>query len=208
MKKEKVRIGLRREAFNKMEQMHPHQIMLYVALIGSSVLFLFLVVAFTASQPENSNFLKIEFPKFFVVSTVLMLLSSFSVSKIIPAYEKDELEELKKWLGITFLLGLAFATSQFLGWRELQENQILFSGVRSGAYLYVITGLHVVHVLAILLYAVRLLVKCNKVSLDAVQSLIYCTNPYQKIRFKMLTDFWHFVDVLWILLFFYLLFSF
>ena len=188
--------------------MHPHQIMLYVALIGSSVLFLFLVVAFTASQPANGNFLKIEFPKFFVVSTVLMLLSSFSVSKIIPAYERDELEELKKWLGITFLLGLAFATSQFLGWRELQENQILFSGARSGAYLYVITGLHVVHVVAILLYAVRLLVKCNKVSLDAVQSLIYCTNPYQKTRFKMLTDFWHFVDVLWLLLFFYLLFSF
>ena len=193
MKKEKVKIDLRRETFKKVEQMHPHQIMLYVALIGSSVLFLFLVVAFTASRPTNSDFLKIEFPKFFVVSTVLMLLSSFSVSKIIPAYEKDELEKLKKWLGITFLLGLTFATSQFLGWRELQENQILFSGVRSGAYLYVITGLHVVHVVAILLYAVRLLVKCNKVSLDAVQ---------------MLTDFWHFVDVLWLLLFFYLLFSF
>tara|TARA_R110000823_G_scaffold284631_1_gene403002 strand:- start:365741 stop:366367 length:627 start_codon:yes stop_codon:yes gene_type:complete len=208
VKKEKVKIDLRRETFKKVEQMHPHQIMLYVALIGSSVLFLFLVVAFTASRPTNSDFLKIEFPKFFVVSTVLMLLSSFSVSKIIPAYEKDELEKLKKWLGITFLLGLTFATSQFLGWRELQENQILFSGVRSGAYLYVITGLHVVHVVAILLYAVRLLVKCNKVSLDAVQSLIYCTNPYQKIRFKMLTDFWHFVDVLWLLLFFYLLFSF
>ena len=199
---------MRREAFNKMEQMHPHQIMLYVALIGSSVLFLFLVVAFTASQPASSDFLKIEFPKYFVVSTVLMLLSSFSVSKIIPAYEKDELEEVKKWLGITFLLGTAFAASQFLGWRELQENQILFGGRRSGAYLYVITGLHVIHVLAILIYAVRLLLKCNKVSLDAVQSLIYCTNPYQKIRFKMLTDFWHFVDVLWLLLFFYLLFSF
>ncbi|MGW8123425.1 cytochrome c oxidase subunit 3 [Roseivirga echinicomitans] len=208
MKKEKAKTGLRREAFTKVEQMHPHQIMLYLALIGSTVLFLFLVVAFTASKSATTDFLKIEFPKFFVVSTVLMLLSSFSVSKIIPAYENDELEELKKWLGITFLLGLAFATSQFLGWRELQVNEILFSGDRSAAYLYVITGLHVTHVIAILLYAVRLLVKCNKVSLDAVQSLIYCTTPYQKIRFKMLTDFWHFVDVLWLLLFFYLLFSF
>lgn len=208
MKKEKARIDLRREAFKKMEEMHQHQVMLYVSLIGSSVLFVFLMVAFAASKPAVMDFLKIEFPKFFMVSTVVMLFSSYSVGKIIPAYESDDLEALKKWLGITFLLGLTFAACQFLGWRELQKNEILFSGVRSAAYLYVITGLHVIHVVAILMYLARLLVKCNRVSLDAVQSLIYSTNPYQKIRFKMLVDFWHFVDVLWILLFFYLLFSF
>ena len=208
MKKEKAKMDLRREAFKKMEGLHQHQVMLYVALIGSSVLFLFLMAAFATSKPAVMAFLKIDFPKFFMVSTVLMLFSSFSVVKIIPAYEKDDLEELKKWLGITFLLGLAFAACQFLGWRELQKNEILFSGARSAAYLYVITGLHVVHLVAILLYLVRLLVKCNRASLDAVQGLIYSTNPYQRVRFKMLIDAWHFVDVLWILLFFYLLFSF
>lgn len=208
MKKEKVKFDLKREAFKKMEQLHPHQLMLYISLVGSGIIFLFMVVAFTASSPEAFSFMKIDFPKSFVVSTFVILLSSFTASKIIPAYEKDDFDELKKWLGITFLLGFIFATAQFLGWRELQQNNILFSGDRSGAYLYIVSGLHVVHVGAILIYLLSLLLKCHKVSLDAVQRLLYVTNPYQKVRFKILVDFWHFVDVLWVLLFFYLLFSF
>lgn len=191
-----------------MEKLHPHQMMLYVGLIGSAVIFLFMMVAFAASKPLAADFVKIQFPKSFMVSTVLMLVSSFTASRIVPAFERDDMEQLKKWLGITFLLGLAFATFQFLGWRELQEHDILFSGNRSGAYLYVISGLHVVHVAAILIYLLVLLLRCHKTSLDAVRHLVYITNPYQKIRFKILADFWHFIDVLWLILFFYLLFSF
>jgi cytochrome c oxidase subunit 3 len=208
VKKAKVRYSLKKEVFNKMEQMHQHQLMVYISLIGSSIIFLFLIVAFTASRPAAFDFLKIDFPKSFVVSTIFMLISSFTASKIIPAYEKDEIEELKSWLGITFLLGLSFAAMQFLGWRELQKSNILFSGDRSGAYLYVISGLHILHIGAILIYLLVLLLKCHKVSLDVVQRLMYVTNPYQKIRFRILVDFWHFVDVLWVVLFFYLLFSF
>ncbi|PIQ50406.1 MAG: cytochrome C oxidase subunit III [Cytophagales bacterium CG12_big_fil_rev_8_21_14_0_65_40_12] len=208
MKKEKVKFDLKKEAFRKMEQMHPHQLMLYISLIGSSIIFLFMIVAFTASRPPAFDFLKIDFPKSFVVSTIIMLISSYTASKIIPAYENDEIEALKNWLGVTFLLGLAFAAMQFLGWRELQKSNILFSGDRSGAYLYVISGLHVLHVGVVLIYLLRLLLKCHKVSLDLVQRLLYVTNPYQKVRFKILVDFWHFIDALWILLFFYLLFSF
>lgn len=203
-----MRYSLKREAFKKMEQMHQHQLMVYIGLIGSSIIFLFMIVAFTASRLPTFDFLKIDFPKSFVVSTIIMLISSFTASKIIPAFEKDEIEELKNWLGITFLLGLTFAAMQFLGWRELQKSNILFSGDRSGAYLYVISGLHVLHVGVILIYLLWLLLKCHKVSLDVVQRLMYVTNPYQKIRFKILVDFWHFIDALWILLFFYLLFSF
>jgi len=34
------------------------------------------------------------------------------------------------------------------------------------------------------------------------------TNPYQRIRLEMLTTYWHFIDILWVGLFFYFLFSF
>lgn len=191
-----------------MEQMHPHEIILFVAMIGSGILFFFLLVAFAVSMPTEVNFIRMEFPKSFIVSTFVMLLSSFSVAKVLPLYNADNQEELKKWLGITFLLGLAFSTLQFLGWRELQSHQILFSGERSGAYLYVLSGLHVAHVAGILFYLLHLLMQCHKTSKDAVKELLYATNPYQKVRFKLLTSAWHFVDVVWVVIFFYFLFSF
>ncbi|MHA7099625.1 cytochrome c oxidase subunit 3 [Roseivirga pacifica] len=208
MPQEKKRVSLRRETFKKMEELHPHQIILFVAMVGSGILFFFLLVAFAVARPPQLELIRMEFPKSFVVSTFVMLLSSFSVAKVLPMYKADNQEELKKWLGITFLLGLAFSTLQFLGWRELQSHQILFSGERSGAYLYVLSGLHVAHVLGIMVYLLYLLMQCHKTSKDAVKELLYATNPYQKVRFKLLTSAWHFVDVVWVVVFFYFLFSF
>jgi len=208
MATQKEKLDLRKEAFKRMEEMHPHQILLYVSMIGSGVIFLFMIVAFTVSRPEQLDFFKIEFPKSFIISTLIILSSSFTVAKVYPAYLADDLEEVKKWLGITFLLGLLFAVLQFTGWQELQAKNILFNGERSGAYLYVVSGMHVLHMVGVIAFALYLLLEAHKVSKDAVQHLIYATNPYQKIKFKMLNDFWHFVDVLWIVLFIYFLFSF
>jgi len=208
MKRAKNRLDLKKEAFKRIEEMHPHMVLLYVGMIGSGIIFLFTIVAFTVSRPENGEFLKIDFPKSFIVSTLVMLSSSFSISKVLPAFQRDDLDEVKKWLGITLLLGLVFSAAQVTGWRELQSNNIFFSGQRTGAYLYVISGLHVIHVLGVLIYLVSLLMECHKTSKDVVKHLLYATNPYQKVKFKILTDFWHFTDAAWIVLFFYFLFSF
>lgn len=208
MPTKKKDLDLRKEAFKRMEQMHPHLILLYVSMIGSGVIFLFMIVAFSVSKPEQLDFLKIEFPKSFILSTLVLLSSSFTVAKVYPAYLNDDIEELKKWLGITFLLGLLFSTLQFTGWQELQAKNILFNGERSGAYLYVISGMHVLHMVGVLTFCLYLLMEAHNTSKDAVKHLMYATNPYQKIKFRLLNDFWHFVDVLWILLFIYFLFSF
>ena len=71
-----------------------------------------------------------------------------------------------------------------------------------------LSGLHVAHVLGIMVYLLYLLMQCHKTSKDAVKELLYATNPYQKVRFKLLTSAWHFVDVVWVVVFFYFLFSF
>lgn len=208
MKKEKLGLNLRKEAFRRMESMHPHVLLLYVSMIGAAIIFLFTVVAFTVSRPENTDFLNINFPKSFIVSSFVLLISSYTVTRVLPAFEKDNLDEVKKWLGLTLLLGVVFFVSQITGWRELQSYDILFSGHRSGAYLYVISGLHVFHVVGVMIYAVVLLMECHKTSLDPVKQLLYSTNPYQRIKFKIFTEAWHFVDAVWIVLFFYFLFSF
>ena len=126
MKRAKDKLDFRKEAFKRIEEMHPHMVLLYVSMIGSGVIFLFTIVAFTASRPENLEFLKIDFPKSFIVSSFIMLTSSFTISRVLPAFEKDDMEEVKKWLGVTLLLGLVFSAAQIIGWRELQSNNIFF----------------------------------------------------------------------------------
>ena len=208
MKQTKESLKLKREAFRRIEQIHPHLAFLYISMIGSAIIFGFTMIAFTVSKPATADFFKIDFPKSFIVSSFLLMLSGYTVAKVLPAFESDKPEEIKKWLGLTLLLGLVFSAAQLTGWRELQADNILFSGQDSGAYLYVISGLHVIHVVGAILYGLALLTECHKKTKDVVKHLLYATNPYQKIKFKMLRDFWHFIDAVWIVLFFYFLFSF
>jgi len=208
MRREKERLNLRKEAFKKMEQMHPHEVLVYVSMVGSTVIFFFTILAFTVSKPLDADFFRFEFPKSFIVSTVVLLVSNYTVTKVLPHYLNDDLDGLKKWLGITFLLGLVFACFQISGWKELQAHNILFTGERSGAYLYVISGLHVIHMAGVMGFLLYLLLESHRVSKDVVKHLMYSTNPYQKVKFRILSNCWHFVDAVWVAIFFYFLFSF
>lgn len=195
-------------AITRLEKLHPHKTILYLAIFGSSLVFLFMVASFTASHQEPGAFINFEFPKAFVVSLVLLLLSSYTMTKVLPAFLRDDLNVVKNSLGITLLLGVAFTISQYVGWSELYHSGIYLSGRASGAYLYIISGLHVLHLAAGLVFLTLVYTQLSSISRDPVKALILVTNPYQKVKLEMLTIYWHFVDVLWLLLFFYFLFSF
>ena len=50
-------------------------------------------------------------------------------------------------LGIALVLGFAFMISQYLGWVKLVGMGIYLVGNPSGSFLYVLTGLHLAHLL-------------------------------------------------------------
>lgn len=191
----------------RLEKIHPHKMLLYLSIFGSSLIFLFMITAYTFSRPED-DLINFSMPKSFIVSLVLLLLSSFFISKVLPAFKKDNIKEVKRSLEMTLLLGLAFTISQYVGWYEMNRSGIYLSGEGSGAYLYVISGLHVLHLAAGLAFLTLTYTKVSTTSRDPVKALIMVTNPYQRIRLEMLATYWHFIDILWVGLFFYFLFSF
>lgn len=197
----------RETAMARLEKVHPHKMLLYLAIFGSSLVFLFMITAYTFSGPKES-FINFTMPKSFVVSLVILLLSSFAISKALPAFKKDKVKEVKRSIEIALLLGLIFTVSQYVGWYELNSSGIHLTGRNSGAYLYIISGLHVLHLAGGLVFLTLAYTKITTVSRDPVKRLITITNPYERIRLEMLVTYWHFIDILWIVLFFYFLFSF
>lgn len=194
--------------FQRIERMHPHKMLLYLTIIGSSLIFLFMVIAYTMSKPQAAFSEGFSMPKAFICSTVLLLYSGFCATKLLPAYLNDDVNRLKKILLLTLVLGLAFAFCQYLGWLELKESGIYFSGKASGSFLYVLTGLHVFHLLVGLGFLSYLCIYSFWVAKDPVRSLIMVTNPYQKIKLQIFSVYWLFLDIVWLFLFFYFLFLF
>jgi cytochrome c oxidase subunit 3 len=191
-----------------MEKFHPYKTLLFFGLVGSTVLFMtmafiFVVTVNKAGPPES-----FQVPKSFSVSTILILVSSFSLAGCVNYFRTDAMKELKLSLIVTVIAGLLFCFSQAWGLKKMIDSGLFNSTNVGVAYLYVITGMHFLHVAGGLLYLTVLTFRAHNSSGDMVKSLLYFSDESQLTRLQLTSIYWHFVDVLWILLFFMFLFSF
>jgi cytochrome c oxidase subunit 3 len=101
-------------------------------------------------------------------------------------------------VAVTFILGIAFVAFQWLGFKELWDNQgvIFRQAVGAGQFMYVIFGLHAIHVLGGIIALMIMFIK----------AFAGKTKLYSAVPVEVAATYWHFVDLLWIyLLVFFLL---
>lgn len=182
--------------FERVEKMHPYKMIFILSLLGSTLIFLFLLFSFFMSLGNEGN-KDIEIPAVFVLSTILIGASSFMIHPIHSLFKAEEIPSLLTALRFTFFLGLGFALCQFLGWKALRESEVLFSSQVSASFLYVLTGLHALHFLAAHTYLGFLIFQTQNISKDPVKYLIAETNPFWHLKYELLTKGWHFLGILW-----------
>jgi cytochrome c oxidase subunit 3 len=187
----------------RLEEMHPQQLLLIFGLIGILLLFVVLLFAYTytiiVSEVTFSNH---SFPKSFIFSLIIIGLSSFILQSCFEAFRKEDLKKIYKSLSITLFLGLCFFVTQFLGWKQLWESGIFFNGKAVGSYLYLLSGLHALHLLGGMVFLLIFMFQISDKEKDEVKKLVYITNPYELFKLKMLAFYWHTMGVLWGVLFF------
>ncbi|MGI4737912.1 MAG: cytochrome c oxidase subunit 3 [Janthinobacterium lividum] len=189
-------------AFSRIERVPPLLMLLYVALLGITMLFVTLVALYVASRAQSAVPTGLHpFPRYFSLSTVVLLVSSYTLAQVPRLYRADDLAGLARCLGATLLLGCVFSGLQVQGWRELVQQGVLFTGERSGTFVYVISGLHVAHILAGLVFMLVQLLRTLHANRDGVRTLVFIRNPYQLRQLRALLTYWHFIDVLWVALF-------
>ena len=90
----------------------------------------------------------------------------------------------------TLVLGVLFIVFQVLGFQQLWEKQVTLTKSVSYSFMYVIVGLHAVHVAGGLIALIVLFAKAFSTK----------TRTYNSIPVELVSTYWHFVDVLWIYL--------
>jgi cytochrome c oxidase subunit 3 len=194
--------------FQKLENLHPYETMLYLGMLGSGLIFLFLSVAFLISGLNQLEGLNHRVPMAFLASTLIIILSGYSASKMRLYYLEEDTIKLQGALRNTLILGMFFTIAQVLGWMELTNMGINFTGMPSGSFLYVLSGIHIFHLIGAMIFAVMMWVQLRKNQRDQIKNLVLLTNPYEKMRIRLFTRYWHFMDVIWLILFFLFVLSF
>lgn len=194
--------------FQRIENLHPYETLLYLGMFGSGLIFLFLTVAFLFSGLDQLGGLNQKIPLSFLLSTFLLVISGYTATRMRIFYQEERTQKVVDSLRNTLLLGLVFTLLQVSGWIELEAMGISLQGIPSGSFLYVLTGIHIFHLVGAMIFAVILWVQLKKNQADEIKHLILLTNPFEKMRIRLFTVYWQFMDGIWLILFLLFVLSF
>jgi cytochrome c oxidase subunit III len=172
--------------------------LLYLSMGSMVMLFAAFTSAYVVRQ-QKGDWLQFDLPQIFYISTAVILVSSVTMNWALSAIKKNDLSGLKKASGITLLLGFLFIVCQVVGWNVLYDQKIVFAGKysnASGSFFYVLTLMHLLHLIGGIMALFVVWIK-------SIQGKYSSENL---LGVRLCSIFWHFLDILWIYLFLFLLF--
>ena len=175
---------------------HPYQFYLWGGLGSIVMMFAGLTSAYIVKKSQ-ANWLDFDLPNIFLVSTGVILLSSFTIQMAVKKFKEQNENQYRGFLAITAIFGILFIVLQIQGFMQLEANSIALTGARSNSaasFLFVITGLHLLHVLAGVIALIVVSLKAFSAKNDQINDL----------PVKLVSNYWHFVDILWVYLFVFL----
>ncbi len=175
------------------KRIHPHKFTLWVAMGSIVMMFAALTSAYIVKK-NQSSWLEFDLPRIFWLSTVVILTSSVTIHLAKKAFEAREMGRYRTLVTVTAALGVLFLVCQVIGFSDLESRNIALVGARSNSaasFLFVITGLHMLHVLGGVIALLVLFIRAFSLRVK----------NYSVLPIELVGTYWHFVDLLWIYLF-------
>jgi len=179
-------------------KIHPLKFALWIGMASITMMFGAFTSAYIVRQAQG-NWLEFELPQIFFVSTIVLLVSSLTLHTSYKSFVQQQETKYKTLLVISLILGIAFLMLQYQGWMNLFSIGIDLKGNPSGAFLYVLTGIHALHILGGL--------AAMLVGVLTAYSRKYKVTQRRKTNFELTLQYWHFVDFLWVYLLIFLYLS-
>lgn len=126
--------------------MHPKKFALWIFIASVLMIFAALTSAYIVRQADG-NWMLFDLPDSFWITSVIILASSVTMHWAYWSAKKDNLEATKLAISLTSVLGLAFLIGQYIAWGDLVERNVYFVGNPSGSFVYVLSGLHGLHII-------------------------------------------------------------
>lgn len=135
----------------------------------------------------------LHFPSILWLSTALVICVSFTMSRAVAAVRRERRGSFLAWLTASLVLAVGFLVVQTPAMIGLlaEHQQFRSAGLFLYGLVFILILLHALHVLGGMIALVR-------VRLQAARG-VYDHEHYQPVRHTAM--YWHFLDVIWIIMF-------
>ena len=174
----------------------PKKFVVWLFVVSSTIMFggwTSYYIVFSASKGKGHGLV---LPDAFMYSTAVLVASSVFLFLASRALRNGERGFQQLFLWITLALGVVFGVLQFQAWSSLyQSGAALINNNAAISLIYVVSGFHLLHILAGICFILNSLVGSYK-DIPADKAIY---------RQEITSIFWHFIDILWIYLYVFLL---
>jgi cytochrome c oxidase subunit 3 len=174
----------------------PKKFVLWLFVVSSTIMFggfTSYYIVFAASKGKGHGLV---LPDAFMYSTAILLLSSLALFLATKALRNNNKPVQRLFLWITLGLGLIFGYLQYQGWVGLYASgAVMINNNAAISMIYIVSGFHLLHILGGICFILNSLFGTYK-ELSPEKALY---------RQQIASIFWHFIDILWIYLYVFLL---
>lgn len=180
-----------------MQSLKARKFLMWLFIISSFMMFAALTSGFIVYTEGNAERgIKVLLPKAFIYSTVIIMISSITMHLAYLSAKKLDFGKQKLYTFLTILLGIGFFFSQYNAWAVLTNSGAYFVNYNaSQSFIYVFTGAHLLHIFAGIIMLVY----------SYIGKIRNITQVRNLFRLEVTSIFWHFIDILWIYLYVFLL---
>jgi cytochrome c oxidase subunit 3 len=174
----------------------PKKFIVWLFVVSSTIMFggwTSYYIVFAGSKGKGHGLV---LPDMFLYSTMVLVCSSVCLFLASKALRNKQLQKQKLFLWLTLFLGITFGFLQIEAWSSLyRSGAVLVNNNAAISLIYIVSGVHLLHIFAGLFLITSTLVGTYRhLSPDRVQ-----------FRMEISSIFWHFIDILWIYLYVFLL---
>jgi cytochrome c oxidase subunit 3 len=170
---------------------------IWVALAAITMTFAAFTSAMVVREGSANDWRHFSFPPVLYFNTLALLASSFTLqiarrrfAALVSGAVADARPALRA-LYATFALGCIFVAGQYTAWLRLRSEGMYLATTPSSSFFYVFTVLHALHVIGGLGGLLLVITRLKRMAL-------------RRSTMKAASQYWHFMDVLWVYLLFLL----
>ena len=173
---------------------------IWVGLAAIAMSFAALTSALYVREGSGySDWTHISLPPILWFNTIALILSSFTLERARHSVatfmrgQRGSRPAPMLWLNTTMLFGLVFVVGQYFAWLKLRSEGLYLPTNPNSSFFYVLTGVHVIHVLGGLGGLTRVMLKFRS-----------AVHPLRRSTLDATSYYWHFMGLLWVYLLFIL----
>ncbi|HVV56168.1 MAG TPA: cytochrome c oxidase subunit 3 [Mucilaginibacter sp.] len=175
----------------------PKKFNMWLFIFTSFMFFAALTSGFIVYVGGKGHALNVTLPRAFIYSTSAIVISSITMFLSSRAAKRSQFTRQRLFLWFTTALGILFFFIQLYGWYILTYKMGIYfvNPNASRSFIFVFTGMHLLHIIAGIILLLSTLFSTYRNKPQAI-------NLY---KMEMTSIFWHFVDIIWIYLYVFLL---